>query len=59
LAIWCLIANINPFVKADQPVHCLRGDVMGEWTFHVAAQTDTIDLFQTQEVCTHMLPNKV
>lgn len=23
-------------VKADQPVHCLRQDIYGEWTFKVS-----------------------
>jgi hypothetical protein len=24
------------FVKADQPVHCLRGQLYGVWNFHVS-----------------------
>lgn len=35
LAVLCLVNNINPFVKADQPVHCLSDDIFGEWEFTV------------------------
>lgn len=61
LAVACLLLNLNPFnqVAADQPVHCLKDDVFGTWDFHISQQTDVVNLFQTNEVCTHMLPNKV
>lgn len=64
LAVLCLISNLNPFsgpevVKADQPVHCLREQMFGQWKFHVAKQTATVDLFDTAEVCSHNIPNKV
>jgi len=29
------------------------------WRFHVSQRTDTVNLFQTDEVCTHKLPNKL
>ena len=53
--------NINPFdrVKADQPVHCLRESLYGEWDFHVSKESSTVNLFDTQELCTHRVPNKV
>jgi len=39
VAIMCLVNNLQPeditFVRADQPVHCLRGQVYGVWNFHV------------------------
>ena len=28
--------DIDNLVKADQPVHCLKQDFVGEWTFHVS-----------------------
>ena len=59
LALVCLLANINPFVKADQPVHCLVDNAMGEWEFHVSAEQKNVDLFKTNEVCSHMKPNHV
>ena len=44
LAVACLVSNLNPFavsdvVKADQPVHCLRESLFGNWKFHVSADT--------------------
>ena len=45
-------------VKADQPVSCL-GQAAGAWNFHMSADAQTVDLFQTQEVCTHQMPNKL
>ena len=47
------------FVRADQPVHCLKDDVFGTWDFHVNSQPETVNLFHTDEVCTHQQPNKV
>lgn len=44
MAVLCLINNFNPFVKADQPVHCLSDDVFGEWDFIVSAP-GTVNLF--------------
>ena len=45
--------------KADQPVSCLREQVYGLWEFHVNTQVDNVNLFQTNEVCSHHLTNKV
>ena len=55
LAVACLLNNLNPFdsVRADQPVHCLKDDVFGTWDFHVNAQINTVNLFETKELCTH------
>jgi hypothetical protein len=47
------------FVQADQPVHCLRGQVYGVWNFHVNQAVENVDLFSVKEVCTHQLPNKL
>ena len=33
-------------VKADQPVHCLRQDIYGEWTFKVSKEQELINLFE-------------
>lgn len=47
-------------VRADQPVNCLRTHLESQvWNFHVSQNTSVINLFQTQEVCTHQLPNRV
>ena len=43
-------------VSADQPVHCLRGQIYGEWLFTLS-ETQTIDLHTINEVCTHKRPN--
>lgn len=44
-------------VRADQPVHCLRESLYGVWDFHVSAQSESVNIFSTQEVCTHKVPN--
>ena len=37
LAVACLVLNMNPLpTKADQPVHCLKDQVFGDWDFHVS-----------------------
>ena len=59
MAVLCLIANINPFVKADQPVHCLREQLYGVWNFHVSKEKALVNLYETDEVCSHNVPNKV
>ena len=46
-------------VKADQPVHCLRQDIYGEWTFKVSKEQELINLFESRDVCTHNMPNGV
>ncbi len=45
-------------VKSDQPVHCIRGQVYGTWNFYVSQNTEQVNLFETQQDCTHMIPNK-
>ena len=45
-------------VKSDQPVHCIRGQVYGTCNFYVSQNTEQVNLFETQQVCTHMIPNK-
>lgn len=46
-------------VRADQPIHCLRGQVYGTWHFYATERADKVNLFQVDEVCTHKLPNKL
>jgi len=29
------------------------------WKFHVSAESQTVNLFDQQELCTHSIPNKV
>lgn len=40
-------------IKADQPVHCIRGQIYGEWTFYVDQETQIVNLFDIKEACTH------
>ena len=55
-----LIAGVLDTVVADQPVNCLRTHVHNNvWNFHVSKETNRVNLFQTREVCTHTMPNKV
>ena len=46
-------------VHADQPVSCLSQKITGSWNFHVNSDEQDVNLFTTNEVCTHQLPNKV
>jgi hypothetical protein len=46
-------------VKADQPVHCLRQDIYGDWTFTVSKDQELINLFEARDICTHNMPNGV
>ena len=60
LAALCLLFNMSPTeVKADQPVHCLRDSAIGEWDFHVSKEAESVDLFKSNEICTHKRPNHV
>lgn len=65
IALVSLINNLNPFdhqsmlVKADQPVHCLREQMYGVWNFHVSSDKNKVNLFETKELCTHNVPNRV
>ena len=45
------------YVRADQPVHCLRQDIYGEWTFKISTTTEYVNLFEARDVCTHNKPN--
>ena len=44
-------------IKADQPVHCLRENVVGDWKFHVSKDNQMVNLFEINDICTHKLPN--
>jgi hypothetical protein len=46
-------------VKADQPYRCVTETAKGTWDFHVSAEKQTINLFESNEACSHNLPNKV
>jgi hypothetical protein len=56
---------LQGLAKADLPVHCISKEdpstdkLLGTWFFHVSKSVDTVNLFQTKEVCTHNLPNRV
>ena len=45
--------------RADQPVHCLRQDIYGDWTFHVGKDQELVNLFEVGGLCTHRRPNGV
>ena len=49
----------NQFVKADLPIHCLGEDRLGKWNFHVSTDVQNVNLYETTEVCTHDLPNRM
>jgi len=61
VAVLALIGKLDLIkeVRADQPVHCLRGQVYGMWHFYTTEHADKVNLFQIDEVCTHKLPNKL
>ena len=40
-----VVALLLGTVSADQPVHCLQNDVMGDWTFHVTKDAQMVNLF--------------
>lgn len=52
-----LMSSSHNSVRADQPVHCLRENMYGVWDFHVSTDTQTVNLFNQKEVCTHNVPN--
>ena len=40
LAVACLVLNMHPSeILADQPVHCLKDNVFGQWDFHVSNES--------------------
>lgn len=45
-------------LRADQPVSCL-GQAEGAWNFHISAEIQNINLYDSSEICTHKLPNKL
>lgn len=46
-------------VTADQPVHCLRESVYGSWDFYVSKDVENVNLYDSTEVCTHRMPNRL
>lgn len=40
-------------IKADQPVHCERRNIVGDWRFHVTKDAAMVNLFETKDICTH------
>ena len=51
-------AAIAAVTRADQPVHCLKSQVAGYWTFEISTEMIKPDFAKAQTVCTHELPNK-
>ena len=56
---FALLLGSYSSVLADQPSHCLREKIYGMWEFHVSKDVENINLFETSEVCTHQLNNKL
>lgn len=54
----CLL-GLMAGTKADQPVHCVRDKIYGVWDFFVSSEQQSVSLFDTAEVCTHQLPNRI
>ena len=54
-----VIAALMGLAMADQPVNCLREKIYGIWDFSISKDLQSVNLFQSREVCTHAQPNKV
>ena len=57
------IFNDN-LILADQPVKCKKKGgsinyVGGTWTFHATPEPQTVNLYETMEVCGHNKPNSI
>jgi hypothetical protein len=37
----------------------MRDETFGTWNFHVSKDIESVNLFESKEVCTHKLPNRV
>ena len=59
MALKFAVALLLGLVTADQPSHCLREKVYGMWEFHVSKDVGHVNLFETEEICTHQLTNKL
>eukprot|EP00347_Sterkiella_histriomuscorum_P015978 403354969 len=46
-------------VLADQPVHCLREQILGKWEFFITNDAQKVDILNSDTVCTHKLPNRL
>jgi hypothetical protein len=53
------LLGLTTVVKCDQPVHCLRQNIYGEWTFYLSTEKSAVNLFQVRDVCTHNMPNGI
>jgi len=53
------VLSLAGLAAADQPVHCYKDQVIGDWEFKVTTESMLPDLFNSESVCTHMLPNKL
>ena len=54
-----LLGGLVNLVTADQPVHCLRESVYGTWDFYVSKDVQNVNLYDSTEVCTHRMPNRL
>jgi hypothetical protein len=54
-----MLLSLAGFANADQPVHCIKDNVIGDWTFEVTRNAILPDIFQSHTICTHELPNKL
>jgi len=53
------ILALSGYAAADQPVHCYEDLVVGDWEFEITERATLPDLFKSEEVCSHELPNKL
>jgi hypothetical protein len=53
------ILALSGYSVADQPVHCYEDNVIGDWTFEITQKSTLPNLFKSEEVCSHQLPNKL
>ncbi|TNV80537.1 hypothetical protein FGO68_gene13534 [Halteria grandinella] len=44
---------------ADQPVHCLKNEILGTWVFRATKDSFAVDLHYAKAVCTHLQPNRL
>jgi hypothetical protein len=53
------VLALTGLAVADQPVHCYKDLVLGKWNFKITRDSALPNLFNSESVCTHELPNKL
>lgn len=57
-AVAC-VAALSKLALADQPVHCFKSQIAGNWTFEVSREAVKAELGAADSICSHELPNKL